>query len=148
MDQNEIYIEEATEFSSEVAVAVRHLVKQLDNNFQPLTDEDVRSIVGSTHTHLYLARFKNNRKIIGMVTLVMYRIPYKVKAQLEDIVVDFSVRGQGIGRKLMEFAIDNAKELGVKSLNFTSSPNRESANKLYESLGFKKRDTNIYQLSL
>lgn len=145
---NDIYIEEQKDFSQEAVVSVRHLVKQLSNDSQPLTDEDFRALVSSESTHLYFARLKENNKIIGMVTLVVYRIPFKMKAQLEDIVVDENMRGKGIGKMLMNFSIGKAKDLGVKSLNFTSRPERESANKLYKNLGFKKSDTNVYSLSL
>lgn len=148
MQQNEIYIEEVIHFSPEVLDAVRSLTQQLDEHFQPLTDDDLKSIISSPNTHLYVGRTKEKNKIIGMVTLVAYRIPYKMKAQLEDIVVDKSMRGKGIGTTLVQFAIDKAKELGVKSLNLTSNPKREAANKLYENLGFKKRDTNVYRLSM
>lgn len=145
---NEIYIEELTNFSAESADALRRLTAQLNENFQPLSDEDIHGMVDSSNTHVYLARLKENDSIVGMVTLIVYRIPYIVKAQLEDIVVDESMRGKGIGKMLMQYVIDKAKEYGVKSLNFTSSPKKEVANKLYESLGFQKRETNVYQLSL
>lgn len=148
MQQNEIYIEEVTHFSPEVADAVRNLAQQLDENFQPLTDDDLKFMISSSNTHLYIARLKKKNKIIGMITLVVYRIPYKMKAQLEDIVVDKTMRGKGVGTVLVQFAIDKAKEFGAKSLNLTSNPKREAANKLYENLGFKKRDTNVYRLSL
>ena len=143
-----IYIEEVKEFTFEVADAVRNLVRQLSGNFQPLSEDDFHFLIDSKNTHLYLARLKGSNKIVGMVTLVVYRIPFKMKAQLEDIVVDESMRGKGIGKMLMNFSIGKAKDLGVKSLNFTSRPEREIANKLYKNLGFKKSDTNVYNLSL
>lgn len=148
MEQNEIYIEEVTSFSSEVVDAVRKLVRQLDQKFQPLSDDDLKEMISSSNTHVYIVRLKGNRNIIGMVTLIVYRIPYITKAQLEDLVIDKSLRGKGIGTTLMKFVIDKARDLGVKSLNFTSNPKRETANKLYKSLGFEKRDTNVYKLSL
>lgn len=148
MQQNNIYIEEVIHFSLEVADAVRNLTQQLDENFQPLTDDDLRFMISSPSTHLYIARMKEKNNIIGMITLIVYRIPYKMKAQLEDIVVDTTMRGKGIGKTLVQFAIDKAKGLGAKSLNFTSNPKREAANRLYENLGFRKRDTNVYRLTL
>lgn len=146
--ENQIKIEEVTNFSSEVADAVRSLVGQLDSNHQVLSDDDITLMISSSNTHLYVARNTEDNQIIGMVTLEVYRIPLVMKAQLEDIVVDEKMRGRGIGKQLVQFAVDKAKELGVKSLNFTSNPKKEAANKMYESLGFEKRDTNVYRLSL
>lgn len=143
-----VTIEELKEFSTESADVIRHLVSQLNNGFQPLLDEDVQFIIDSSNTHLYVARLKETNRIIGMVTLVVYRIPYTMKAQLEDIVVDEAMRGKGIGKFLINYVIEKAKEYNIKSLNFTSSPEKINANKLYESLGFKKRNTNVYSLSL
>lgn len=149
MEQAEnVYIEEVKDFSFEAANAVGNLAQQLNSNFQPLSDDDFHFLIDSKNTHLYLARLKENKKIVGMVTLVVYRIPYAMKAQLEDIVVEESMRGKGIGKMLMSFVIEKARGFGVKSLNFTSRPEKENANKMYESLGFKKSDTNVYRLSL
>lgn len=145
---NQINIEEVTSFSPEVADAARNLVWQLSPEHQPLNNEDVQNMISSSNTHLYVARTKNDNTIVGMITLEVYRIPLVMKAQLEDVVVDEKMRGKGIGKQLVIFAIEKAKEFGVKSLNFTSSPQKEAANKMYESLGFEKRDTNVYRLSL
>lgn len=144
---NKFIITEVTEFSAELADTLRYLVQQLDTHFQPLTDEDVLFMISSANTHLFVASLPDTKQIVGMVTLIVYRIPYKMKAQLEDIVVDASFRGQGIGTQLMEYAIDKAKELKVKSLNFTSQSTRESGNRLYQRLGFEKRDTNVYRIN-
>lgn len=146
--ENSVYIEEVKTFSPETADSIRNLVRQLDANFQPLTDDDIHFMIQSKNTHIFLARQKKDERIIGMITLIVYRIPYKMKGQLEDIVIDESMRGRGTGTALLQFAVNRARELGVKSLNLTSNPTREAANKLYLSLGFEKRDTNVYRLNL
>lgn len=144
----QVTIEEVKAFTPDALEAVRRMVRQLDDKFQPLTDDDFRFLVHSDNTHLYIARETGTNNIVGMITLIVYRIPYKMKAQLEDIVVDEPYRGQGIGTLLIQHVIEEAKELGVKSLNLTSNPLRESANRLYLRLGFEKRDTNIYRKEL
>ena len=145
---NEIYIEEAKEFSIDIPKQITNLVKQLDENYEIFSDDDLRSMLSSTNTHLYLARLRQNGPIVGMATLITYRIPHNMKAMVEDVVVDESMRGKGVGKKLMNHVIHAAREQGVKYLNLTSRPERTAAHKLYESLGFEKRDTNVFRLPL
>lgn len=145
-EERNVVISEVTEYLPELLHSVRSLVEQLDAQYQSLTEEELRSILSSETTHLFLAR--KGQKIVGMITLVVFRIPYKKKGFLEDLVVDVAHRRQGIGEKLLQFAITWAKELGVHSLALTSRPSREGANNLYEKVGFEKRDTNVYQVPL
>ncbi|CAN5142858.1 hypothetical protein BH11PAT1_BH11PAT1_7570 [soil metagenome] len=143
---NDIQIKEVTEFSHEIAQAVRYLVGQLDEHFQELSDEDLQSILLSKDIHLLVA--KDGEKIVGMITLATYRIPYKKKGWLEDLVVDESARGKGIGSKLVHAGTQLAKKKGLKAVDLTSQPTREEANKLYERLGFEKRGTHVYRVKL
>lgn len=146
MDQ-EVKIQEVIQFNPALTASVRHLVSQLNDNFEPLTDDDLKEIIQSDCTHLYLASLSTG-EIAGMITLVTCRIPYKRTGSLEDFVVDTKYRKRGIGKKLLFFAVDQAKKLGIKSLHFTSRPERVAANHLYTSLGFVKRDTNVYKVDL
>lgn len=143
-----IVFEEVTQFSTEDAGAIRILVAQLNPDFQPLSDEDVQGIIASAQTHLLVARSGETGQIAGMITLVAYRIPYKMKGILEDFVVDSAFRKQGIGEQLLQFALAQARKYSVHSLILTSRPTREGANRLYQKMGFAKRDTNVYQVLL
>lgn len=148
MNNQNVIIEEIVEFTPIVGNAVRHLVAQLDDGFQPLTDEDVNEMIKADNTHLFLARLaQDSAEIVGMFTLVVYRIPYKKKAWVEDLVVDRDFRRQGIAKKMLHIAIEEAKKLDIKSLNLTSSPTREYAGHIYQQLGFEKRDTSVYRIS-
>lgn len=146
--ENEIYIEEAEFHNDELHSAVNSLVKQLNEDADPITHDDFKSIIESPTTYLFLAKEKNTQKIVGMITLVSYRIPYKLKGMLEDLVVDTSYRKRGIGEMLLNHALAKAKELKISSVDLTSRPERESANRLYQKLGFEKRDTNVYRVKL
>ena len=146
--ENKITIKEITTFSEEAFQAVKDLVSQLDDQFQMLTEDDFKAIISGGHTQLFIAKGNANNEIVGMITLVVYRIPYKYKGWLEDLVVDNKWRHQGIGKLLLENALRAAKVKKIKTLDFTSRPMRESANRLYESLGFQKRDTNVYRIIL
>ena len=64
------------------------------------------------------------------------------------MVVDESVRGRGVGEALNREAVDRARAAGATTVDLTSRPEREAANRLYSRLGFRQRDTNVYRLSL
>jgi len=142
--KTDIKIEQLTTFSSEDAEAIRQLAAKIGPNFKPLSDLDFQEMLASPTTHLFVARPPKGQ-IVGMVTLILYRIPYVKKAYIDDLVVDEAYRGQGIASELMKTVVVLAKDLGASHIDFTARPRRE-ANKLYEKLGFKKRDTNVYRL--
>ena len=82
---------------------------------------------------------------LGVVTLVVFRIPSGKRARIESLVVDAGARGRGVGRALCLAAMDRARALGADCVDLTSLPAREAANRLYASLGFKLRPTNAYR---
>ena len=86
--------------------------------------------------------------IVGTLTLVTFRIPTGVRAWIEDVVVDDSARGHGVGEALNQFALDLARSKGAKTVDLTSRPSREAANRLYQRIGFTPRDTNVYRFDL
>ncbi|MHB8066559.1 MAG: GNAT family N-acetyltransferase [Desulfobaccales bacterium] len=59
-------------------------------------------------------------------------------ALVEDVVVREDRRRRGIGRDMMQFAMDRAREKGCYKLALSSNKNREGAHRFYESLGFQK----------
>ena len=83
--------------------------------------------------------------IVGTLTLVVFRIPTGVRAWIEDVVVDSSARGAGVGERLNRAAVEEANRLGARTVDLTSRPNREAANRLYRRLGFVERSTNVYR---
>ena len=83
-----------------------------------------------------------------MLSLVVFSIPTGIKAWVEDVVVDEDARGKGVGKLLMNHAMVTAETLGAKSVDLTSRPSREAANKLYQAIGFQERETNVYRFSI
>ena len=144
----EFYIEILKNFSFELPTALNKLLKQLDNTANFLTKSDIENIIASPSNRLFVARRKNNNEIVGMLTMIIFRIPYAKKGLLEDIVVDKEYRKKGIGTKLIAVALSLARKEGVVYLDFTSRPARTAANNLYQHLGFKKRDTSVYRIIL
>lgn len=102
----------------------------------------------SQGTHLFVLMDEEG-KIIGSATLCVSDLPTGRKASVEAVVVKTEYRGKHLGKKLMEYLIDYAhKNLAGSHLSLTSHPKRVAANALYKSLGFKQRETNVYQLEI
>ena len=123
--------------------AFAHLIPQLSRSSPPPTAAELESIVASPSCHLLIA--KDDEKILGTLTLVVFPIPTAVRAWIEDVVVDDGARGRGVASKLNLHAIDLAHHLGAKTVDLTSRPSREAANRLYKRLGFVARETNVYR---
>lgn len=137
-------IERLTELSDKTTESLAQLMIQLAPDSKPLTEKYLQEIVDLPNIYLFVAKEKD--LIIGSFTLVLYKIPTGLKVSVEDVVVDVSMRGQKIGEKMIQFAIDYAHtELRVSKVDLTSNPSRVAANVLYQKLGFVKRDTNVYR---
>ena len=119
------------------------LIPQLSESAQPMTQTKFAEIINSSATHLYVA--EENHTILGMLSLAIFPIPTGVRAWVEDVVVKTEARGKGVGKLLTLHAISESKKFGAVSLDLTSRPSREIANKLYQSVGFDVRETNVYR---
>jgi ribosomal protein S18 acetylase RimI-like enzyme len=122
------------------------LVPQLSKSSPPPNERELAAIVTSRASVLLVAR--DEGRIVGSLTLVLFRIPTGVRAWIEDVVVDDSARGKGVGGALNDAAIDHARRASAKTVDLTSRPSREAANRLYKKLGFVQRDTNVYRFTL
>lgn len=146
MSEKNIKIEEIVEVDDELLAAMKRLVPQLSNSNSPPDRAALEEIVASDSSIL-LAAFID-REIVGSLTLVVFSIPTGKRAWIEDVVVDEKCRNKGIGEALNQDAIKIARQLGAKTVDLTSRPSRESANRLYKRLGFLQRDTNIYRFEI
>ncbi|MBK8884125.1 MAG: GNAT family N-acetyltransferase [Bacteroidales bacterium] len=140
-------IRKITRFSERTFEAASRLLPQLSPEAEVLTREYFKNILGCKSVHFFVARL-DDRQIVGMLSLGSYKTPTGIKVWIEDVVVDKSQRGKGIGKELMLFAIDYSKSLGAKDVKLTSRPARVEANELYRKLGFKQYETNFYRYFL
>jgi ribosomal protein S18 acetylase RimI-like enzyme len=131
--------------SAELVAALTALLPQL-SSASPPSPEELSEIVDSAATSLLVAR--DGDAIIGTLTLAVFRIPTGVRAWIEDVVVDESARGRGVGEALTLRAVELARAAGARSVELTSRPTREAANRLYRRLGFDVRETNVLRLTL
>lgn len=142
-----VRVEEATEATAELAEALARLLPQLSRSAPVPTVEDVAEMVNAPATRLFVAR-DDSDSIVGTLTLALFRIPSGPRAWIEDVVVDQSARGHGVGEALTQAALRVAAGAGTRSVDLTSRPSREAANRLYQRLGFGLRETNVYRYQL
>lgn len=141
-----VEIEKVQFATPEVVEGLNRLLPQLSSQPPTLTIDDVERMVHSEAATLFVAT--ENGVVLGTLTLIIFSIPTGRRGWIEDVVVDQSARGVGLGEQLTNAAIDEARLRGVRSLDLTSRPSREAANAMYLKLGFGRRDTNVYRLSL
>ena len=132
--------------SADVLAACHRLIPQLSSSSAPISAQELEEIIESNTTVLFAAR--SGQEIVGLLTLAIFRIPTGVRAWIEDVVVDNQARGKGVGDALNRAALAEAERRGAKTVDLTSRPSREAANRLYQRLGFKQRDTNVYRYDL
>ncbi len=143
-----VTVTEQTALAPELREAFDRLVPQLSSSNPPPSDEELRHIIDSPASILLIARDDDTGRILGSLTLVVFPIPTGIRAWIEDVVVDEAARGRGVGEALNRHALDRARAEGAKTIDLTSRPTREAANRLYLRLGFVPRETNIYRFTL
>ena len=124
--------------------AINRLIAQLSTSSHTFTEAELNSLIASPQSHLYALEY--DEKIIGMVTLCIYQCPTGRKSWIEDVVVDQNHRGKGYGKLMVRKAMEECQNRGNVTLMLTSRPSRIVANQLYQSLGFEKRETNVYKM--
>ena len=131
-------------YSPEYHEAMQRFLDQLTTNPMTLTEEMFRQLLASPNSHLFF--LMKDEQIAGMLTIGIYHSPTGGKAWIEDVVVDEAFRGQGLSKLLVAHAIEFTKSLGIPSLMLTSNPKRIAANKLYQAMGFGRKETNVYRM--
>lgn len=101
--------------------------------------EAFENIDADPNQHLVVLENESDQ-VIG--TLQLSFIPYLtyqggIRAQIEAVRVHNDYRGQGIGKKLFEWAIGQAKKKGAHVVQLTTDKQRPKAIRFYENLGFK-----------
>jgi ribosomal protein S18 acetylase RimI-like enzyme len=142
-----VTVTEATESTPELLDALHRLVPQLSSSASPLTPGELDEIVGSEATVLLVAR-DDAGQIVGTLSLIVFRAPTGLRAWIEDVVVDDDTRGLGVGSALVQAGIARSRAVGAQTVDLTSRPSREAANRLYVREGFAARTTNVYRFEL
>jgi ribosomal protein S18 acetylase RimI-like enzyme len=140
---HQLVIEAAITVDDALCDRVRALIPQLSSSSPPPTPDVLRQIVADPATTLLLA--KEGDRVVGMLTLAIFKVPTGVRAWIEDVVVDDESRGAGVASALVQAALEHADAQGARTVDLTSRPEREAANRLYLRLGFERRETNVYR---
>jgi ribosomal protein S18 acetylase RimI-like enzyme len=144
-----VRVVEATIVDDDLMSALNRLVPQLTATAPVPSESELRQILESPATTLLVARDSTDHdRIVGMLTLAMFRIPTGLRAWIEDVTVDETARGKGVGEALNRAAIALAGSRGARTVELTSRPSREAANRLYQRIGFVRRETNVYRYTI
>ena len=135
---------EIQSYSTEYHEAMQRFIDQLTTNPMTLTEEMFRQLLASPNSHLFF--LMKDEQTAGMLTVGIYHSPTGGKAWIEDVVVDETFRGQGLSKLLVAHAIEFTKSQGIPLLMLTSNPKRIAANKLYQAMGFGRKETNVYRM--
>ena len=141
-------IETAAEATPEVVDAIARMLPLLSTSAPAPSPDEIAEIVGSPATRLFLARDGAGGPIVGTLTLALFRTPTGIRAWIEDVIVAEEARGRRCGEELTRAALAAAAAAGARTVELTSRPSREAANRLYQRLGFTTRDTNLYRFEL
>lgn len=140
----DVSISRIREITPELHSAVVRLVAELSSSAPSPRYDALEALIDHDAIDLFIATLDGD--VVGMLTLATFPIPTGTRAWIEDVVVSSGARGSGTGSALVEAAVDRAREVGARTVDLTSRPSREAANRLYVRAGFELRDTNVYRL--
>ena len=94
-----VRVDEARAVDDDLVDAFSRLIPQMSRSSPPPSRAELDEIVRSDASRLLVAR-DDGGQVLGSLTLVLFRIPTGLRAWIEDVVVDESARGQGVGEVL------------------------------------------------
>jgi ribosomal protein S18 acetylase RimI-like enzyme len=140
-----MYIGKISKPTEELYKAMQHLIPQIGIHKIPPSRAELAELLNRQDATLLIARHPDEAgEIVGVLSLTIYQVPTGKRSIIEDVVVDEKMRRMGIGDGLVRYAIELARAADANGVSLTSNPQRESANKLYLSMGFELRKTNPY----
>ncbi len=141
-------VEEVLAVDDELAEAVAQLLPQLSQSASALGRHELDALVADRAVSLFVARLDSAGPIVAMGSLVTFRIPTGVRSWIEDVVVDDRATRRGVGEAMIRALVERARVVGARSVDLTSRPSRATANRLYQRVGFQRRETNVYRMYL
>ncbi len=142
----DVQVEVVREATQELVDAFGRLLPQLSSTAPPLDRAAVERLVSSATNTVLIARAEGT--VVGTLTLVLFPVPSGLRGRVEDVVVDSAARGRGIAALLTNEALRIAREAGARTVDLTSRPDRVVANRLYERLGFRSRESTVYRFPM
>jgi ribosomal protein S18 acetylase RimI-like enzyme len=146
METQDVRVEIAREADQELVDAFARMLPRLPRGAAPLDLAAVARILTCDANTVLVARSASG--IVGALTLVMFPVPSGLRARIEDVVVDHAARGHGVAGLLTHEALRLAREAGARTVDLTSRPDRAAANRVYERMGFRPRESTVYRVPL
>jgi len=140
----DVRVEIVREATDELVAAFGRLLPQLSSTAEPLDRVAVERRLACTTNTVLVARAEGT--VVGTLTLVLFPVPSGVRGRIEDVVVDSAARGRRIAALLTDETLRLARKAGARTVDLTSRPDRTAANRLYERLGFRRRESTVYRL--
>jgi ribosomal protein S18 acetylase RimI-like enzyme len=140
-----VVIEPVSKVTDEVAQALLRLLPQLSRSARPPDRTSLETLAAHPAVTVLMARLDGH--IVGTLTLIVFPQLTGVRAWVEDVVVDETARGGGVGAALTREAIRRAVAAGARTVDLTSRPEREAANRLYQNLGFEVRNSRVFRFT-
>lgn len=137
-------VKRITQATPELLAGLAGLIHELNPAKPAPTADWLAPLLANSDAYLLVAEDETTHAILGTCTLAVVTSPEKRKGFLEALVVDETARSRGVGGALVQEALRLARQAGADDLHLTSSPKRQAANRLYQRLGFARRDTNVY----
>src|SRR5207244_6572700 len=144
----EMRVEAVHEATPRLLAALARLLPQLNPKLRVPDLERLQRLIADPAATLLVAT--EGDEIVGTITVIVYTTPFWIKARLDEVVVDDSARGQGVGEALVKAALEIGRERGaqVAELQSGRGPARQAAHRLYLRLGFKIRDSDVLRIVL
>ncbi|GGS79267.1 GNAT family N-acetyltransferase [Nonomuraea spiralis] len=140
-----VEVEIVREVDQELVDAFAVLLPQLSASAGPLDHAALDRVVRNEAITVLTARLDG--RIVGTLTLVVFPVATGTRARIEDVVVDAAARGRGIAAELTRHALRLAGQAEARTVDLTSRPDRAAANRLYERLGFRARNSTVYRFT-
>ncbi len=138
-------IKQITQITEAIVASFARLMPQLNPQVCPPGREALQTMLDSQTTFLFGAfATQADGFLLGAAALVVFHTPTGIHAWVEDVIVDLQARRQGLGHALTQACLNFARQQGAQHVYLTSRPQRIAANQLYQQMGFKQRQTNVY----
>jgi ribosomal protein S18 acetylase RimI-like enzyme len=137
-------IEAVSRIMPEHVDAFARLLPQQSQGARHPTAAQLSAVVEQQGNTLLIARDDGGR-IVGTLTLMILVTPGATFGFVEDVVVDKDARRQGIGEALVRECLRLAAEQGANRIELHSGNHRPDAIRLYQRVGFKKFETNVWR---
>ena len=127
---------------------INDLLHNLTPSAPEINAERLQTLIEDDSFYLFAAELEDGI-IAGMLTLTRCQTLARSKYWIEDVIVAPEYRGKGIGRALVEAAVEHVRSSEEQTVIYlTSNPSRQTARALYRSVGFEDYETGVFKMEI